>query len=106
MRTDRHFLARTRGAIAPIQIGLGGMGMKRAIRPLSVSHLQQKAQKLGMVSGRGTLLLSDGLGTSDIQGSGFGVRSPNPQLLDKLQNLSLKSVQGKLPKRKNVSLVL
>jgi hypothetical protein len=106
MRTDRHFLAKPRRAIAPIGMGLGGMGMKRAIRPLSVSHLQQKATKLGMVGGKGVLLLSDGLGSSDIQGSGFGVRPHNPQLLDKLQNLSLKSVQGKLPKRKNVSLIL
>lgn len=106
MRTDRFFLAKPRRSIAPIGVGLGGMGMKRAIKPISVSHLQSKAMKLGMVGGRGTLLLSDGLGTSDIQGSGFGVKSHSPQLLDKLQNLSLKSVQGKLPKRKNVSLVL
>jgi hypothetical protein len=106
MRTDRHFLVRPRTMINPIGVGLGGMGMKRAIRPISVSHLQSKASKLGMIGGKGVLLLSDGLGTSDITGSGFGVRSHNPQLLDKLSNLSLKSVQGKLPKRKNVSLIL
>ena len=106
MRTDRYFMAKPRMATATIG-GYGLGGMKRAILPISVSHLQPRATSLGIrTGGRGVLLLSDGLGATDIQGQGFGMKSPNPALLDKLQSLQLKSVQGKLPKKKNVSLTL
>jgi hypothetical protein len=102
MRADRHFVigARTR-SIRPV--GSGISNQKRAIMPISVSHFGM-ATPLGLTSrGRGVLLLEDGLGVSDIQGNGFGTKTPNAGLLDKLQNLSLRSVQGKLPKKKNVS---
>jgi hypothetical protein len=102
MRADRHFVIGARNrSIRPV--GSGISTQKRAILPISVSHFGM-AKPLGLSSrGRGVLLLEDGLGVSDIQGNGFGVKSPNMGLLDKLQNLSLRSVQGKLPKKKNVS---
>lgn len=108
MRKDRHFLiGKSTRAIRPIGMGISSSlsNTKRAIRPISVSHLQPLGRHLGKSSmGRGVLLLSDGLGASDIQGSGYGMRTPKPDLLDKLQNLSLKSIQGKLPRKKNVSI--
>ena len=56
---------------------------------------------LGMVSGSGTTpsLLSSDLATSSI-GMGFGVKTPNKNLINKLENLSIGN------KRKNVRLVL
>ena len=109
MRTDRHFLVGTNArAIRPIGTGISSSSLsniKRAILPISVTRKPLGHHVgFGRVGGRGTLLLSDGLGTSDIQGSGYGVRTPKPELLDKLQNLSLRSIQGKLPRKKNVSI--
>ena len=107
MRTDRHFLVGTNArAIRPIGTGLSSSSLsnvKRAILPISVTR-KPLGHHVSRIGGRGTLLLSDGLGVSDIQGTGYGVRTPKPELLDKLQNLSLRSIQGKLPRKKNVSI--
>jgi hypothetical protein len=107
MRADRHFVigARTK-SIHPIGMGITRSlsNQKKAILPISVTHFGM-AKPLGLTSrGRGVLLLEDGLGQSDIQGNGFGVKAPNAKLLEKLQSLSLRSVQGKLPRKKNVSI--
>jgi len=53
--------------------------------------------------GRGTtsLLLSTDLGNSNINGSGYGVKSNNPNLIQKLGNLNLGNKA-----RKNVRLIL
>jgi hypothetical protein len=107
MRADRHFVIGARSkSIRPIGMGVSSSlsNQKRAILPISITHFGM-SKPLGLTSrGRGVLLLEDGLGQSDIQGNGFGVKSHNAGLLDKLQKLSLKSIQGKLPRKKNVSI--
>lgn len=107
MRADRHFvIGKKSKSINPIGMGMTRSlsNQKKSILPISVTHFGM-AKPLGLTSrGRGVLLLEDGLGQSDIRGNGFGVRTPNPKLLEKLQSLSLRSVQGGAIKKKNVSI--
>jgi hypothetical protein len=121
--TARHFITHSRGKfIRPIGMGLS-QGVKRAFAPLK-STSQVLSTHLGISKGRGTLLLQEDLGATDLEGtgmvrkcgggncgrmccgSGFGVKPNNPNLIKKLQSLSLKSVQGVASKRKNVGSVL
>ena len=52
-------------------------------------------------SGTTSLLLSTDLGNSNVSGSGYGVKSNNPNLIQKLGNLSLGNKA-----KKNVRLIL
>jgi hypothetical protein len=82
------------------------MGLKRAVMPLGVK-VQNLAEKMGISGRGGVLLLSEGLGSADknatfggrMCGSGYGVKSHNPAVLQKLERLQI----GK-PSRKNVSI--
>jgi hypothetical protein len=101
MRPHRHFLIRHQSRT------LQGSGLQKQFRkfvamPLSVTHLRPMAQKLGITSGGRGVLLLDKENDPNIVGTGFHVKSPNPALLDKLQNLALKSVQGIPIKKKNI----
>lgn len=102
-----------------------GMGMangfKRALLPIKSSHLNMTNMP---TLGKGVpLLLQEDLGVSDIGGSGmccascakgmacmkkggkgFGVPPISQKLVDKLQKLSLKSIEG-VKKRKNVGAI-
>ena len=128
----RQFLLHSRKSmIKPV-----GMGFRRtrnmALMPLSVMR-RPIAHSLGVVSGRGALLLSDGLSDTTnleqtggmgmvrplpmprkiglakpafldkgVKGMGFGVSSPSPNLLEKLESLSLKG----MPRKKNIKLTI
>ena len=86
---------------------------RKIIKPLGLQ--QQTGRSIGLMPigtmkksiskhlGRGTtpLLLSTDLGSANIRGEGFGVKTPNPQLIQKLGNLNI----GEKP-RKNVRLIL
>ena len=86
---------------------------RRMIKPLGLQ--QQTGRSIGLMPigtmkktiskhlGRGTtpLLLSSNLGNANVSGEGFGVRTPNPQLIQKLGNLNIGEKQ-----RKNVRLIL
>ena len=76
-------------------------GRSIGIMPIG-THKKVISKHLGNIKGGGSpaLLLSHDLGSSSI-GSGFGVKSPNPNLINKLENLSI----GNKPKR-NVRLIL
>ena len=104
MRLSRQFLVAPRGKmIKPVGMGQKPMGLKRAIMPLAVKK-PLLSQKMGISGRGGVLLLSEGLGSADknavgngMCGRGYGVRSPNPQVLEKLERLQI----GK--PRKNIS---
>lgn len=107
MKLSRQFLVRPRSKIIrPIGMGSKPMGLKRSVMPLGVKK-QMLAEKLGVSTLGGTLLLSEGLGAAEknatgsgmcLKGKGYGVKSPNPLALQKLERLQI----GK-PSRKNVS---
>jgi hypothetical protein len=102
MRLSRQFLVPSRSRmIKPVGQGQKPMGLKRAVMPLGVKR-QVLAEKMGISGRGGVLLLSEGLGSADKNavsgGRGFGVKSPNPAVLQKLERLQI----GK--PRKNVSI--
>lgn len=106
MRLLRQFLVGPRNKIIhPSGMGQKPTGLKRAVMPLGVKR-QILSEKLGISGRGGVLLLSDGLGAADknatgtgMCGKGYGVKSPNPAVLQKLERLQI----GK-PLRKNVSI--
>lgn len=80
------------------------IGMQQtSVRGFGVMPIGTMKKIISKHVGRGTtsLLLSSDLGTSNVNGSGYGVKSNNPNLIQKLGNLSL----GNKPK-KNVRLIL
>ncbi len=107
MRLSRQFLVPSRSRmIRPVGQGQKPMGLKRAVMPIGVKR-QVLAEKMGISGRGGVLLLSEGLGSADKNavsggmncGRGFGVKTPNPAFLQKLERLQI----GK-PTRKNVSI--
>ena len=61
-----------------------------------ISPLGVKRHKMSHLLGRGApeLLLSPNLGTSNIGGGGFGVKTPSSALMHKLESLHLKKGTG------------
>ena len=80
------------------------IGMEqKSCRGYGILPIRTLKKSISKVIGRGTteLLLSSKLGTTNIGGNGFGVKSNNPNLIQKLGNLSLGNKA-----RKNVRLIL
>lgn len=121
MPNQRQFVPHSRHKfIRPIGMGMS-QGLKRAVLPISATHLNMTQMPS---LGKGIpLLLQEDLGVSDIGGNGmccascvkgmpcmkkggkgFGVPPISQKLVDKLQKLSLKAVDG-VKKRKNVGAI-
>jgi len=77
-----------------------GMEQKSG-RGYGILPIRTLKKSISKVIGRGELLLSSNLGTTNIGGNGFGVKSNNPNLIQKLGNLSLGNKA-----RKNVRLII
>tara|TARA_R110000868_G_scaffold226113_1_gene478589 strand:- start:187 stop:480 length:294 start_codon:yes stop_codon:yes gene_type:complete len=89
------FLLRHNSILPRKGVRINGFG----IHPLSI-HKKRIHHLLGM--GSPELLLSQELGTSTLGGYGFGVKTPSKNLINNLENLSLKG-SGK---KKNIRLIL
>jgi hypothetical protein len=107
MSSKRHFAPYSRTRLIH---SYGGNGMKRGLMPIKITHTS--VHPMMSMNGRGSsLLLSEDLGATDLggtgvcpcekKGKGFGVPTISPKLVDKLQKLSIKSIEG-VKKRKNV----
>lgn len=118
MSSQRQFVPHTRHKfIRPMGMGMA-QGFRRSVLPIKSTNLNMTHMPL---LGKGVpLLLQEDLGVSDIggtgyccascskgmhcskkSGKGFGVPPISQKLVDKLQKLSLKAVDG-VKKRKNV----
>ena len=97
---SRNFLIHRNSRHMRHMTGAGVDKSYKNVLPISVSNRQELAEQLG-IKGAGTsaLLLSDARPyDTQFKGTGFGVRAPNPNLLGKIDGLSV----GK--KRKNVNI--
>lgn len=121
MSSQRQFVPHSRHRfISPMGMGMS-QGVKRSMLPIKATHLNMTHMP---TLGKGVpLLLQEDLGVSDIGGTGsccsscakgmacskkggkgFGVPPISQKLVDKLQKLSLKSIDG-VKKRKNVGAI-
>lgn len=117
---NRVYQIRDKRYMMPIKTGAG---VSKLVAPLRCCSRHQ------VTTGGATLLLSDSLGASDMNavwgssvlnlnkvgkeinqnvkrklgGAGYGVKSPNPAVLEKLQNLQ---ILDKKPKKTNVRLII
>lgn len=93
-----NYLLRNRN-IYPLRCGSGSGNGKKTFYNV---HIQKK--HIGHLIGRGApeLLLSEDLGASSI-GNGFGVKTPNKNLLKSLEKLNIGSHNNK---HKNIRLIL